>query len=150
MVEVISKAVGGRPGTMHLGKLLLVGLGAGQRHHWWARQLVTIVALAVDQFLPGMGLRSSPLDANALAGKRRRLDPALPEALLLEHGVQGEARVQAVGLRMGVKGRWASRAQQKTLVKYFLSSRDWFRHAQSVSIAVDASRVGGRQTMKGV
>eukprot|EP00974_Lingulodinium_polyedra_P098718 9568512-Lingulodinium_polyedra.AAC.1 len=58
---------------------------AGPEAKWWYQQWVFIVPLSIDNNLAFGTFATDPLDADRLAGKRKRKDPLLVDALLTKH-----------------------------------------------------------------
>eukprot|EP00974_Lingulodinium_polyedra_P100261 9711303-Lingulodinium_polyedra.AAC.1 len=50
-----------------LSTLLLVGFRQGKGHQWWYQQVLVFSALAIDNFLPTLGLPDNPVSADIRA-----------------------------------------------------------------------------------
>ena len=84
------------------------------------------------------------------ARKRKRRDPDLEDAFSKEHGSKAPKVQEDLGKLFGLEGKWATHARRKLLVRYLLASRRWFSSCRAVGMAVDASRVGGWETLRGL
>ena len=84
------------------------------------------------------------------AKTRKRRDPDLEDAFSKEHGSKAPKVQEDLGKLFGLEGKWATHARRKLLVKYLLASRRWFSSCRAVGMAVDASRVGGWETLRGL
>ena len=111
---------------------------------------MVIAGLALDNHLPSLGLPSSAVEARVQARKRKRRDPDLEDAFSKEHGSKAPKVQEDLGKLFGLEGKWATHARRKLLVKYLLASRRWFSSCRAVGMAVDASRVGGWETLRGL
>ena len=131
-------------------QLLLQGWAAGPSLLWWWRQWLVIAGLALDNHLPSLGLPSSAVEARVQARKRKRRDPDLEDAFSKEHGSKAPKVQEDLGKLFGLEGKWATHARRKLLVRYLLASRRWFSSCRAVGMAVDASRVGGWETLRGL
>ena len=111
---------------------------------------MVIAGLALDNHLPSLGLPSSAVEARVQAKKRKRRDPDLEDAFSKEHGSKAPKVQEDLGKLFGLEGKWATHARRKLLVRYLLASRRWFSSCRAVGMAVDASRVGGWETLRGL
>ena len=111
---------------------------------------MVIAGLALDNHLPSLGLPSSAVEARVQARKRKRRDPDLEDANSKEHGSKAPKVQEDLGKLFGLEGKWATHARRKLLVRYLLASRRWFSSCRAVGMAVDASRVGGWETLCGL
>ena len=78
------------------------------------------------------------------------LDSEVQEDLLEEYGGQSKATMEKLGKQLGLKMSWAPRAQRRMLAKYVLASRRQTQDVPRISIAMDASRLGGKDCLCGV
>eukprot|EP00974_Lingulodinium_polyedra_P051616 4966532-Lingulodinium_polyedra.AAC.1 len=137
------------PAAVPVWDILEQAIKGGQEWLWWLQQLVVLVALALDTVLVELPLTDNALDAGRSTGKRKRLDPALPEAVLAKHGGKGPAASNAVGAQVGMFGRWGHDHMRKQLVRYFLATREHFAEVTCFCVMADAARIGGRDTLMG-
>ena len=80
------------PKAMPVSRAMVCLRKAGISLEWFLKQLVLIVSLALDSFLPEAGISSDPLAAGVRQQKRKRRDIALAEAVVL-HGKGDAPRV---------------------------------------------------------
>eukprot|EP00969_Alexandrium_andersonii_P275752 12187597-Alexandrium_andersonii.AAC.1 len=118
---------------------------AGKAMLWWLVQLLVGVGLCIDTVLPELGLASQP--PPGAQRKRKRADPTLQQALVRDHAGQGPQAVHAVGKTYGLKGCWAQVVMSRQLVRYFMAMRAAFQGLHTVCLALDAARVGTRDTL---
>ena len=150
LVQHLSDQLGGRPPSVPLGALLVSASCLGHRFAWWFKQLVVIVGLAIDNFLPNQHHPQDPLAADARVPTGKWRDPLLADCLQRNHPGASHSAIERVGRAHGVMGRWAARHQHLIGVKYFLASRQWFGGCRIMCCAIDSARFGNRQTQHGL
>eukprot|EP00974_Lingulodinium_polyedra_P082651 8004283-Lingulodinium_polyedra.AAC.1 len=147
--RVLELFEGGMAGlrTQPLWDLLLLVHRGGPKWHWLLKQLLVMAGLAIDTFLPQVRQWTDPQEAGVVSARRRRKDPALVSSLLKRHIGMSPATLRALGRSLGLAGEWVGAAQRSRLCQYFFSLRRHFHEPSVLTVAVDASTVGGRNTL---
>jgi len=149
-VEAVKQGTGGALEAVPLSQLVRIGYQCGRQHLWWTRQLLVVLALALDNFVPTDRLSSNPVELDVRAPKGKRKDPHLLDSLLLAHPGSTHQETERLGKKHGIFGRWAARAQGRVLVRYFLAMRAQYSASRVICVAVDGSRVGATNTYAGM
>lgn len=122
----------------------------GKQLAWLARQFLITVAMAMDAMLDEMCLPSKFVDAGGKIPIGRRPDLEIKEEMLVEYGAESKETMEKLSRQHGLRMSWAPRAQRRMLAKYLVASRRHSSMAPRISIAMDASRLGGRDALCGV
>ena len=138
------------PMEMPLHMFCILLFRGGKSLAWLTRQFIIVVAMAMDTLLDELGLPSKFPDAGGKLVAGRRPDHEVQEDLLDEYGGQSKATMEKLGKQLGLKMSWAPRAQRRMLAKYVLASRRQTQDVPRISIAMDASRLGGKDCLCGV
>ena len=124
-------------GRIALPAWLVATLGRTQRSClvWFVRQLLHWMGLALEQWAKGLAAeRAAPPADVRTAGQGRRVD-------------LDAARAQVLGGRFVTGFR---KHGELVVATYFMAIRRWLHQCQSITVAVDASRVGAGESMVGV
>jgi hypothetical protein len=141
---------GNTPTALPLAAFCIALCKGGDALAWLARQVLVLLAMAMDTLLEEMDLPTNFVDSGGKVLAGRRPDADTKDQLLVEYGSDSKQTIEKLGRCHGLKLHWVQHAQQRMLAKYLMAARRQAYDSPRICIAMDASRMGGTDCLCGV